>query len=360
MVLFAVTNVMAHVVEEKPKENLKKRTIYIWDLTKSMVGKGWVDGKRTPDVYEKVENVLISDIQKYAALDTMNRDVYIVPFQDKVLEDYVMTIDGCSKDNVDRLVNELKKNGPHCMYNVGHKYTNISDALEYAIKNYQDANRLNRIVLLTDGEQNTNGGMEKLREVVLAWDKAQADSLKKDKLYYILTTDNAKSPVGPTETGENTTITGTGGFTDLDSTIYFVAEDSNLNLLDKDTFTIKLACCNTENNTKKISNHQLMMAVSTADPSAPLQINEVVELKPCSVSGTYEMTVSPKCDLCNLRKVLPVGNTEVKLNLKFEPSEVSQPSGNSVYHLRLVKESITLSVHNEEQATLSIRIVEED
>ena len=169
----------------------------------------------------------------------------------------------------------------------------------------------------------------------------------------------AKSPVKQGET-KNTTVTGTGGFQELDSEINFVAEDSNLNLLDKDTFTIKLTCFNAENNTKKISNHQLMIAVSTADPSAPLQINEVVELMPCSVSGAYEMTVSPKCDLRNLRKVLPVGNTEVKLNLKFEPSEVSQPSGNSVYHLKLVKESITLSVHNEEQATLSIRIVDED
>ena len=40
----------------------QNRNIYIWDVTRSMIGKGMVNGQATPDVYDKVEDYLIKDI----------------------------------------------------------------------------------------------------------------------------------------------------------------------------------------------------------------------------------------------------------------------------------------------------------
>lgn len=348
MALVSVTNVMAQ------GESKNMRTIYIWDLTLSMDGLGFAKGAKTPKVYPDVEQVLISDIRAYAEKDGEKRDVVIVPFQERVLTEYVMKIDGCTPEKVNWLVNELQNKGPYCMYKVKHKNTNISDALEYATQNYQDANRQNRIVLLTDGEQNVNGGMDRLRNVVLEWDKEQARKLSEDKLFYILTTENAPSPVQQGDNPGNTKVIPTVEFERMVSGIDFVAEDGSFNLLEeKSSFEVKLIC----HNASAISGSQLKLAVSTADPNAPLQINEVGNLTLCEDGKTYKMDVTPKCDLNNLRAVLPIGNTKVKLNVKLEPSEIAKPSDNGTYSLKLLNECIILSVHNEEQAMLSISIV---
>ncbi len=351
MALLSITNVMAQV------SSPNMRTIYIWDLTLSMDGKGFAKGAKTPKVYPDVEQVLINDIRAYARKDGEKRDVVIVPFQERVLTEHVIKIDGCTAEKVNWLVNEIQNKGPYCMYNVKHQFTNISDALVYATQNYQDANRQNRIVLLTDGEQNTNGGMTRLREVVLAWDKEQAkelDKKKRDVLYYILTTENAPSPIKEGDAPSSTVVIPTPKFREMVCQIDFTAGDSSFNLLEnKSSFEVKLTCLNA----KEISGNQLKLAISTVDPNSPLQINEVGNLILCEDGKTYKMDVTPKCDLHNLRSVLPVGNTQVKLNVKLEPSEVAKPSGGGSYSLRLLNDCITLSVHNEEQAALSIRIV---
>ena len=162
----------------------QNRNIYIWDVTRSMIGQGTVGGKKTPDVYDKVVKYMKDDIQMITDSST---EIVIIPFQETSLLNYVIFSSNATEESKSEIYKKIDEYGDKCL-KLPHEKTNISGPLLYAQGKYQKQDRCNKLILLTDGKQNTNGGKEELDRAVMSWDKEASDY---DLLVYIRTTKNA-------------------------------------------------------------------------------------------------------------------------------------------------------------------------
>lgn len=150
------------------------RQTYLWDVTLSMKG---FNG--APDIYSKVLDVMVRDIQ---SITNERTEIVVVPFQDtqycEVWREFA-TPEG--KEAMIRRIRGYK--------NERITNTNISAPLQYAIDQIFTADKIDIMKLMTDGNDNVNPA--KLQEILSRWcDIAKA----KDAYgYYILLTDAAKN-----------------------------------------------------------------------------------------------------------------------------------------------------------------------
>lgn len=119
----------------------KNNHIYIWDVTLSMKGYNGA-----PNIYDDVANVMIKSLGN---IEEDGSDIFIIPFQDKVLQTYRQKATASGKQAAIDFVKGFK--------NENITYTNICIAWEKAITLLNN-NEKNIVYLLTDGEQSDLGG----------------------------------------------------------------------------------------------------------------------------------------------------------------------------------------------------------
>jgi len=114
----------------------KNHHIFIWDVTLSM--KGYNDA---PDIYDEVVDVMVNTLSN---IEEDGSNIYIIPFQDVVLQTYTQKATAEGKANAINFVKDFN--------NENVTYTNICVAWEKAMKLIDDQNK-NFLYLFTDGEQ---------------------------------------------------------------------------------------------------------------------------------------------------------------------------------------------------------------
>ena len=151
-----------------------EKRIYLFDVTKSMVGRGSVN---TPDIFDEVKKSLEEAIEDIADPRT---EIVIIPFTNKPAPDEEI-IHGtiAKKDTLQMQIESL---------DVKSGNTNIADAWLKGIE-HLDSTKVNYMFLLTDGLHNTGPNMETLYERLRAW-----DTISRGRYifsFYVMLTSNA-------------------------------------------------------------------------------------------------------------------------------------------------------------------------
>jgi len=114
----------------------KSNHIFIWDVTLSMKGYN-----NSPNIYNEVVEVMVHTLTN---IEADGSSIYIIPFQDKVLQTNVQIANEAGKQAAINFVKNFN--------NEAVTYTNICVAWEKAIQLIDNRNK-NFIYLFTDGEQ---------------------------------------------------------------------------------------------------------------------------------------------------------------------------------------------------------------
>ena len=148
------------------------RQTYLWDVTLSMKG-----FSGAPDIYDKVVDVMIKDIQ---SISNERTEIVIIPFQDKVLDVWSEFATPGGKAS---LIKRIRAYDKKDITN-----TNISSPLQYTIDKVFSTDKIDIMKLMTDGNDNVNPA--KLHYILEHW----CDMAKQKDVYgyYILLTNAAK------------------------------------------------------------------------------------------------------------------------------------------------------------------------
>ena len=150
-----------------------EKRIYLFDVTKSMVGQGAVE---TPDIFDELKNNLQESIND---IYDINTEIVVIPFSDKPHVEDIIQGTLTKKDSLTSLIKAISlKKGD----------TNIADVWSKGIE-FLDSTKVNYMFLLTDGLHNTGPSLEDLHERLRAW-----DTISRGKYYfsfYVMLTDNA-------------------------------------------------------------------------------------------------------------------------------------------------------------------------
>lgn len=149
------------------------RQTYLWDVTLSMKG---FNG--APNIYDKVVDVMIKDIQ---SITNERTEIVVVPFQDRALDVWRELATPEGKAAIIRRISNYKND------NITN--TNISAPLQYTIDNIFSTDKIDIMKLMTDGNDNVNP--TKLYDILDHW----CDIAKQKDAYgyYILLTNAAKN-----------------------------------------------------------------------------------------------------------------------------------------------------------------------
>lgn len=132
-----------------------EKRIYLFDVTKSMIGRGSVN---TPNIFDEVKKSLEEAVDDIADSRT---EIVIIPFTDKpVSNEEIIHGTIAKKDTLRMQIESL---------NVKSGNTNIADAWSKGIE-YLDSTKVNYMFLLTDGLHNSGPDKEVLYERLKAWD----------------------------------------------------------------------------------------------------------------------------------------------------------------------------------------------
>lgn len=150
------------------------RQTYLWDVTLSMKG---FNG--APDIYDKVVDVMVKDIQ---SITNERTEIVVVPFQDSkycaVWREYATPAGKTA------IIDHIQK------YKNGNiTNTNISAPLQYTIDEIFTIDKIDILKLMTDGSDNVNPA--RLHSIFDQW--CEIAKAKDAYGYYILLTDAAKN-----------------------------------------------------------------------------------------------------------------------------------------------------------------------
>lgn len=150
------------------------RQTYLWDVTLSMKGYNGA-----PDIYSKVVDVIVKDIQ---SITNERTEIVVIPFQDTQYCDVWREF--ATSEGKEALIKRIRNYKNEKVTN-----TNISAPIQYTIDNIFTVDKIDIMKLMTDGNDNVNPA--KLHDILSRWcDIAKA----KDAYgYYILLTDAAKN-----------------------------------------------------------------------------------------------------------------------------------------------------------------------
>ena len=150
------------------------RQTYLWDVTLSMKG-----FKGAPDIYDKVVDVMVKDIQ---SITNERTEIVVIPFQDtkydQVWREYA------TPEGKAAIIKHIRDYENGKVTN-----TNISAPLQYAIDEIFTTDKIDIMKLMTDGNDNVNPA--KLHDILDRW----CDIAKHKDVYgyYILLTSSAKN-----------------------------------------------------------------------------------------------------------------------------------------------------------------------
>ncbi len=129
-------------------QSQQQRYIYLWDVTESM--KGYDKTKKDysgQNIYNDVVQFLVGDIQ---SIKDQNTTIIVCPFQANggVLKEWTHRADMNGKKAIIDSIRSYSNNDK--------TQTDIVSAIQYAKKYLINPNQFNRLVILTDGSQNTS------------------------------------------------------------------------------------------------------------------------------------------------------------------------------------------------------------
>ena len=149
------------------------RQTYLWDVTLSMKGYNGA-----PDIYSKVVEVMVKDIQ---SITNERTEIVVIPFQDtqydQVWREYA------TPEGKAAIIKQIREYNNEKVTN-----TNISAPLQYVIDNIFTTDKIDIMKLMTDGNDNVNPA--KLHDILNRW--CEIAKAKDAYGYYILLTNAAK------------------------------------------------------------------------------------------------------------------------------------------------------------------------
>ncbi len=173
-VIIVALNALAGVAQSTSR---KRNTIYVLDCTGSMSGYNGA-----PDIWQPTKQFLKAELEKEAK-ENPNSRVVILPFQDKVHHPIHVNLKNIGWPKLESVLDGYVKQLTG---------TNICDSWLEA-ERYIDQSCDNYIVLMTDGQDNSNGnGNQRLAAIL----KAFCGKYKNTKGFYVELTQAASLPAG--------------------------------------------------------------------------------------------------------------------------------------------------------------------
>lgn len=306
--------------------------IYVWDVTRSMIGKGTVDGEKTPNVYDKVEEHLIGDINKISNPSTR---IVVIPFQEDVLRNYIITAPDATPESKKAVIAKIKETGPAC-FQLAHSRTNIAGPIYYALQHYQDKNRNDKVVVLTDGVQNMAGGPEALKDAIENWEQKKDPA---DFMVYVMCSENAGIPLPP-----GPVPVPPGVWTEILSLVpsqkidFNIKNDKKLNI--------------TFNKNSETAIPDGVEVTIKSEAGCPLRIDE----KATIVGGN--ICLAPQFDYETLKSQFPQEVTYCKLQLDLvEASKIYSENSEKV-KVVLTPSEVTLVIKNKKERVLKVELID--
>lgn len=311
------------------------RTIFIWDVTQSMVDNG---------IDKVVPDFIINTIN---ATRPENTEVVVIPFQDSVLTRYVMREQTLTEDAKKRLEKKINEIGPLCMKHTKHRKTNIIDPINYAIATYKKKDRENTLYLLTDGKEEHYGGdttsEEKKAEALaqrlkeLAFDSATMS--ESDILYYIQA--HGKLPIKPEDVEP-------GRVKIRDTTVIW---NENVNVEPYVSTSYKLKDKNEVTIYFRIKDAELPSNTTVrvqSEPGAPIHVDET------RVVVDNKVTFTPQYDYETLKASL-AENSSMNLNVTLVNGNELQMNHQTIVHI--VPDKVSLTLINQKFRVMKIKMV---
>ena len=321
---------MLFAVEAAQAQN---NNIYVWDVTGSMIGKGINDnGQKTPNV----EAYLVEDIQNISIPSTR---IIIIPFQDGVLLDYIITAPDATQKSKNEVIAKIKETGPKCLA-LRHSRTNIAGPIDYAFEKYQRDDHNDKVVVLTDGVQNTAGGREALESAIKRW---SLNAEERDYMVYVMTTANAKMPTD----GEVSKVfyVDHNEFKEQVVTLSLTPKQNiDFNINDMTSFVVSF----TKNSDIAIPDG-IKVAVKSQN-GCPLAIDEEVVISNGAIS------LAPKFDFETLKSQLPNEVAPYKLQLSITNADEVKEKHKTL--VSLTPSEITLTIKYKRERILTIELMD--
>lgn len=321
------------VVEAAQAQN---NNIYVWDVTRSMIGKGTVNGQKTPNVYDKVENYLIEDIKNISIPSTR---IIVIPFQEGVLFDYILTAPDATQKSKDAIIAQIKEVGPKC-FTLPHSNTNIAGPIDYAFEQYQRADHNDKVVVLTDGAQNMAGGRDALNRAIQRW---SLNSEERDYMVYVMTTTNAEKPTDG-EVDKVVYVDHNEFKEQIVSLSLSPKQNIDFNINDMTSFVISF----TKNSDIAIPDG-IKVAVKS-QYGCPLAIDEEY------VISNGAITIAPKFDFETLKRELPAEVAPYKLQLSIVNADEVKEKHKTL--VSLTPAEITLTIKYKRERILTVELMD--
>ncbi len=158
--LFLLIFLGSQLIEAECGNVTRSKYIYLWDVTLSMKGYVTHAGSdttwdRSKDIHKNVVDFLVRDIN---AIKDQNTTIVVCPYQaDRgVLDVWEKRATDDGKASMVNIITRYRNNQV--------TWTNIVGAIQYAKNHLIDPNCLNRLVILTDGEQKTGNPAKDARD----------------------------------------------------------------------------------------------------------------------------------------------------------------------------------------------------
>lgn len=254
-----------------------ERRIFVWDVTLSMWGYN-----ASPDIGEEVRDNIIKAINE---IDDINTDIYVIPFQDNVLDVWKVRADNKGKERITNKIRGIRKK------DLNITRTNICDAWDRAVS-LLDKDKRNYIFLLTDGKHNSETRDKDC--FIDSLDDWSIIAKRKDGYaFFVMLTDIANDPEITSKIQSVSRIDAVSG-TSINITEVDIQEMSSINILE---------------NQKKVeikvnTNHKIPDGFKVrikAKDNPYYEINSEVELK----NGKIFINPKPKMTKDQLKEKLP-------------------------------------------------------
>ena len=233
--MLLLSNLMGATAQENTAK--KERRIYLWDVTISMVGATRFDsyplanpsaGVGNPiysydkgiythynekgDIYDSTREALINSIK---AIEDKDCQIVVLPYDKEIRT--VFEVPSATDQNKEAIIKQIET---WSKLQLGKTYT--GKCLAETIDKHFKSGRLNRVILLTDGNPDDP---DDLFKIVRAWDKSAVDSRYVDNrlVYVMLTKDAADDKVKAefVKKGEDSGVTTISSLEDLQKYVSF-------------------------------------------------------------------------------------------------------------------------------------------
>jgi hypothetical protein len=164
-----------------------QRRIYLWDVTLSMKGKTYPNGRLDSEVYDSEKNIY-NDVRGFLVNEIKNiengTEIIVLPFQEEAklsFDPWIVQANENGKRNIIQKIVDYK--------NDSRTGTDIVGVIRFAKENLVKNGKENTLILLTDGTQSRNlsGGDDALIELIKDWKEyAKANDTR---LLYIMLND---------------------------------------------------------------------------------------------------------------------------------------------------------------------------